>query len=107
MLTDHVSDCTVTLYLLWHVALLLHDRLVDRRRGGGVVGLGGRDGLDWRGHHVALLLRGGLEHDGGGVHGNVGVPTWALPRGLPGQAHVAELGSQVVLLWGAHRNVLN
>lgn len=86
--------CTVT-YLL-HVTLLLHEWLVDRRRGGGVVGLGGRDRLAWGGHHVALLLRGGLEHHGGG----------ALPRGLPGQTHVAELGSQVLLLWdGTHRNM--
>ena len=91
------------LHGLLHVSLLLlllHGGLVDGLGGG--VGVG-RAGLSWGGgHHVAcrllllLLLRGGLEHHGGGVHGSVCLP--ALARRLAAQSHVAELGSQVVLL---------
>ena len=94
------------LHGLLHVRLLLllHGGLVDGLGGG--IGVGGaRHRLSWgRGHHVAcrlLLLRGGLEHHGGGVHGSVCLP--ALARRLPAQSHVAELGPQVVLLRGPQR----
>lgn len=105
MLTDHVSDCTVTLYLLWHVALLLHDRLAQRvcRAGGGVgLGLSHHRG-PWRGHHVAslLVLQGALEHHRArGVHGRVGAAVRAVAGRLAHHTHVAELGSKPFLLWG-------
>lgn len=87
------------LHRLLHVALLLHHRLVDGHWAWRRSGVGrGWDALPRCGHHVAGLLRGrrSLEHHGGRIHGSVGITglTWRLPR----QAHVAELGAQVVLL---------
>lgn len=88
------------LHSLLHVALLLHHRLVYRHWAwrGSRVGLGWH-ALPWRGHHVAGLLRRrrrSLEHHGGRIHGSVRITglAWRLSR----QAHVAELGAQVILL---------
>lgn len=106
----HVTLLGCQLLLLWLVLLLLllvvvEHRLGMRQRARGGVGRSGagHPGVPCWCHHVARLLlgRGSLQQDGGGgVHGSVGRRVTAVAQRLVGgQAHVAELSSQILLLW--------